>query len=173
MSDANFDFNNASIERETAAILRYLEDFKEEIRRKKNKPLRAAGKLLEEAAKARINDSKEPHHVYDTPKLVGKKRAPKGQGRIVETIYPGTLRKNIVTRYSRKLKGILTGPSFQKKRGKNPLVFYAHMVHDGTEHIAPNPYMTAAFRAKKTEMLRIIRDGYRKIADSITKKNAR
>ena len=65
-------------------------------KRQLQKPLKQSARILTKQAKRNIPKSRKPHHRYDTPKISGKQKAPKGMGRIVATYFPGNLRRAFI-----------------------------------------------------------------------------
>lgn len=87
------------------------------------------------------------HYTYNTPKVIGKIKAPKGKGRKTGVYYPGNLQRSIVDiadkrqRYKKKTYKVIIGPFY---RGRGPSFgsarqifnsenringYYAHMVY--------------------------------------------
>lgn len=97
------------------------------------------------AANSFTND--KIHYTYNTPKVIGRIKAPKGKGRKVGIYHPGNLQRSIVeigakrSRYKKKTYKVIVGPYY---RGRGPGFgtarqifnsdskingYYAHMVY--------------------------------------------
>lgn len=133
--------------------------------RERRKVLRKAAAPMQEKARQLAPVAEKEVHRYGTEKIFRRIRAPKGKGTVVATYVPGNLEKSIQLLTFRRSPDIFIGPK-KASRNKQPVYglsekvvdpYYAHMVHNGTRYAKGTPFMTMAFHAKKTEVLRIIR----------------
>lgn len=83
--------------------------------------MRKPAKIVVEAARGKIRNSKRIHYRYSTPKLIKRRRAKKGSGRIVAAYLPGNLKKSIKRLNFRKTFREYIGPKL--KRGNTKGVF--------------------------------------------------
>lgn len=115
-------------------------------RRQRKAALRKAALIIRDTARANVPVASEVTKRYNTPKLDGKQRAPKGQGVVVEEFRPGTLRDNINVKSLRRSPDLFVGPGTSSKK---PVAYWAHWIEFGTQHIKPYAYMRRAVQAKK------------------------
>lgn len=169
----------ATLEQELAEAIKKLRALGKEFPEKQRKKiLRKAAKPLIAAARNNIPDSDEPHFRYDTPKLNGRLRAPKGQGRIVAVYYPGNLRKSIKTKTFRRSQDIFVGPKTARRStsgkfglGSRVDGYYAHWMEFGTEHYGGVGYMRRAVSSTKDQVSQIIINEVAKVLNDFVQKN--
>jgi len=143
--------------------------------RTRKRILRKAAKPLVAAAKANVKNAEEPVKVYKTSKLNSKIRAPKGRGKVVSTIEPGTLKKSIGVKSLRKSPDIFVG--ITGKRKKLGFAFYAHWVEFGAKNVDgsfrnPSPYMRPAVDSTKGIIGKILIEETTKAVNRWAKKNS-
>jgi len=142
--------------------------------------LRKSGKPILEAAKNNIDDNAKPVKRYNTPKVIGKLRAPKGAGVVDATYHPGNLRKSIKMLTFRSSSDIFVGPKIRKKDFKGDFGlsatrvdgYYAHMVEFGALYSDASPFMMPAYRSKNREVINKIIQGVEKAIIDYKKKNS-
>lgn len=98
---------------------------------------------------------------YNTAKLSGKLKAPKGYGKVVASYAPGNLGRSIRSLPLRRLKkAVLVGPKKAKRNDtglfKSNRVdgFYGHFVEFGTRHSKASPFVAPAWAQSKDQVLR-------------------
>jgi hypothetical protein len=80
-------------------------------------PLKKSSKILVKASKQNIPKGKRQfHHRYEG-KVSGKKKAPKGLGKIAATYYKGNLRRSLQTLIFRRSLNVFVG--FKRPKGGN------------------------------------------------------
>ena len=135
---------NAEIQREINDLVKKVAGLSGVTKRERDKILATAAKPLQGAIAGAAPKSAKPHSRYDTPKISGKIKAPKGQGRIVATYQPGNLKKSISVLRFRHSLAVFIGPKVDKTgAGKMPDGYYAHMVNSGTKHSSPRRFVEA------------------------------
>lgn len=82
----------------------------------RRKLTRKAAQPLVDAAQSLAPKSEKPHFLYNTPKVSGKLKAPKGQGRIVAEYEPGNVAGSITVLPLRRAIQTIIGP--KKGKGK-------------------------------------------------------
>lgn len=120
--------------------------------RKNAKPYTVAGQ-----AAAPKHKKPGPVKRYSTPKIDGRKKAPKGMGRVVAEYESGNLARSLQVLNLRRLKrSILIG--YRRFKGNPKGTFsgarvdgwYAHFIEGGTKKgIAPTPFTLNAWNASK------------------------
>jgi len=105
---------------EVQQVLKNFQELNDSIQDNKlrRRVMRKPAKIVVDAARANIpisQRSKRENYRYNTPKVVQRKRAPKGRGRKVATYYPGNLRKSIKRLRFRKSPREFIGPKLVKK----------------------------------------------------------
>lgn len=134
------------------------------------KLMRKNAKPFIQAARLKAPVSRRIVHRYNTPKLSGKLRAPKGSGKIVASYSPGNLGRSINTLPLRRLKrAIIIGPKKQKRnnaglfRGARVDGFYAHFVEFGTRYTQAKPFVAPAWSQTRNQVLRGIESDLNKL----------
>lgn len=90
----------------------------------------------------------------------------------------GNLKLSIFATYGQpnkkaKRPTVLAGVNYSPKRsGVGHFAPYAHLVEFGTDTMRPQPFVHPSIKAGKGEFVSICKDGFQKIIDDITKKNA-
>jgi hypothetical protein len=111
---------------------------------------KAAAPVIIASARKRAANSfvnNKIHYTYNTPKIIGRIKAPAGKGRKTGVYYPGNLKRSIVDiadkrqKYKKKTYKVIIGPYY---RGRGPITgtarqifnsdtkingYYAHMVY--------------------------------------------
>jgi hypothetical protein len=78
------------------------------------------------------------HYTYNTPKIIGKLKAPKGKGRKVGEYHPDNLKRSIVDiaerrqKYKKKTYKVIIGPYY---RGRGPITGTAKRIFDNDSKI--------------------------------------
>ena len=135
---------------------------------------KAAVPLISEI-QARAPVSEKPHSRYSTPKAAGKIRAPKGQGRIIATYYPGNLRRSFRTLTFRRSSAVFVGPKLAKQNNQGEFMgaradgYYAHMVEFGTMHNPAQPFVRPAVDSASGAVLNIASEHLVKYIESYNK----
>lgn len=150
--------------------------------RQRKRILRKGAVIIRDAARANIPTSKKPHHVYDTPKFSNKLKAPKGEGRIVATYYPGNLKAAIQVKSLRRSLDIFVGPVIVRTAGvslfgvgdvetkkSNVSGYYAHWMEFGNSQMKGIGYMRRAVESGKEQAVKVIVEESRKTYDRIIK----
>jgi len=106
---------------------------------------------------------------YSTPKLFGRLKAPKGQGKVIATYHRGNLRNAMRILNLKRAKGVYIGAYSRGSKqgifkGARADGYYLHMIENGTKYSPPKPFVSRAFEASKGEALaQITADLKRKI----------
>lgn len=106
---------------------------------------------------------------YSTPKVFGRLKAPKGQGKVVAEYHRGNLKRAMRILNLRRAKGVYIGAYSRGSKqgifkGARADGYYLHMIENGTKYSPPKPFISRAFDASKGEALgRIIADLKKKI----------
>ncbi len=122
---------------------------------------------IQRRAQAQAPTGSREHFRYNTPKVLGNVRAPKGMGRVVARYKPGNLKRSVVV--LRKLKrvrnAVLIGPNVSKGGGTfggaRTQGYYAHWMEFGAQGRAARPFMRPAFEASKGQVLKRLELGLR------------
>lgn len=127
--------------------------------RQRKAMLRKAAVIIRDEARKNVPISDRPTLVYDTPKVSGKLKAPKGQGRIKLKLDPGTLRDDINVKSLRRSRDLFVGVGTGRKRS---IAFWAHWLEFGNSQIKGIGYMRRAVESKKQEALnQLVKDATR------------
>ena len=84
--------------------------------------MRKPAQIVVKAARPKVPRSRKIHYRYSTPKVLKRRRAKKGSGRIVAAYLPGNLRKSIKRLNFRRSSREFIGPRLAK-RGRTKGVF--------------------------------------------------
>jgi len=143
------------------------------------KILTKSSKVYIAKAKANAPVFKYDTKRYNTPKVSGRLKAPKGMGKVVATYKRGNLKRSIRKIALRRLvDAILIGPKVKKGRKRSPVEefggnkvdgYYAHMVEGGTKHSAANPFLANAWKETGSTVLRNIESELKKQIDKQVK----
>lgn len=154
-------------------------------RRQRKAMLRNGAKIIRDAARSNIHDSDGPHYRYSTPKVSGKKRAPKGQGVIVATYQPGNLRQGIQVKSLRRSPDLFVGPVTRSAatasvfgveisgQKTNVDAYYAHFVEFLKPDSKSHGYMRRAVQSNKDTAAQQIINDAQKLYDRVIKKIAK
>lgn len=134
--------------------------------RQRKAMLRKAAKVIRDEARKNIPIADRPTVIYSTPKIDGKKRAPKGQGRIKYKFEPGTLKADINIKSLRRSKDVFVGPGTRNK----VTAFWAHWLEFGNSQLKGIGYMRRAVVSKKGEAIKILIAESKKLIDRTIKK---
>lgn len=137
--------------------------------RQRKAALRKAALLIRNAARKNVPVAEEVTKRYNTPKLSKKLKAPKGQGNVVESYQPGTLRDDINVKSLRRSPDLFVGPGTSTKK---PVAYWAHYIEFGTKHIRPFAYMRRAVETTKSAALSQAIADLEKLYDRTIKKIA-
>lgn len=126
--------------------------------RQRKAMLRKAAVIIRNEARANVPISDRPTLIYDTPKLSGKLKAPKGQGRVKIKLDPGTLRDDINVKSFRRSPDLFVGIGTARK----VTAFWGHWLEFGNSQIKGIGYMRRAVESKKGEAInQLIKDATR------------
>lgn len=135
-------------------------------KRQRKAMLRKAAIIVRDEARKNVPVSDRPTLVYDTPKISGNLRAPKGKGRIKYRFDPGTLRDDINVKSFPKSNDLFVGIGTARKI----TAFWGHWIEFGNRKIKGVGYMRRAVAAKKGEAIdQIIKDAKRLFDRTIKK----
>ena len=161
---------NKSLSKEIEAVNRRLKAIADDISAKelKKEILKPAAEPVVEAARSLAPVSSREHYRYNTPKLSGKLRAPKGKGVRIAKYLPGHLRDSIRVLSLRRAVRVFVGPKRSRRAGRAGGTFgpgtrrfdayYAQMVFGGAKAFQ-RKVTGAALRASQVRVLRIIERG--------------
>lgn len=138
-------------------------------RRQRKAMLRKGALIIRDAARANVPVADEPTKRYNTPKLDGKLKAPKGQGVVVQEYDPGTLRDDINVKSLRRTADLFVGPG----TGSRITAYWAHWIEFGTADIRPVGYMRRAVRENKEAAIDQIITDAKKLYERTIKKLAK
>lgn len=119
-----------------------------------------------QTARLKAPRSRRTHYRYNTPKLVGRIRAPNGRGVRVATYKPGNLARSVKALSLRRLKRSLhIGPKIAKN-GKGNFAsntkvdgYYAGFMEFGTRKQQARGFLKESFRASKPAVLKRLKYG--------------
>jgi HK97 gp10 family phage protein len=162
---------NAQLQSELNALIRDLQGVSDTARRDTNRVLTEAAGPLRAAIQGRAPVSLSPHKRYNTPKILGKLRAPKGSGRVVATYQPGNLGKSFsILNFRRAKNAKFIGPRLDKSGGgRTPDGYYAHMVEFGTVNQSGQHFVEQAVSAVGPATLRFASELMRRAIDQYAK----
>lgn len=162
------------IERRLSKALDEISDEQERTRINK-----AAGKIVQNAARAKAPRSSKPHYVYRTPKLSSGQRARRGSAEKYRTKYlPGNLQLSIrVLNLKRAIRAIV-GPRILKnprakvygRNERNVNAFYAQMIY-GSAKAFRDRVMTPSLVSQEGRVIRYIENEMRKLTQKAARKN--
>lgn len=143
-------------------------------KRKRQNLLKRAAKPLVSAAKSNTPISPRIGRRYKTAKLSGKRKAPKGKGRVIRETKPGTARNSINARALRKSEDIIVGPTSGKNKRYDAWFF--HFIEFGVVNVdgsvrPPLAPMRKAVSATGGIVAKNIVVESKKIIDDYVKKN--
>lgn len=167
-----------TLEQEVKEAIKKLQSLPKSYSRRRKRILRTAAAPLISAARRNIPRSTKPHHRYNTSKASSSIRAPKGEGKIIATYYPGNLRRSIQRLNFRKSKDIFVGP-LVSKRGKGGGTFnndrvdgyYANQMEFGNRNHEGVAFMRKAVDSTTGKVQNIIIKESTKTIENFIKKN--
>ncbi len=146
---------------------------------------KAAVPIIVAVIQNRTPISEKPfHYRYDTPKLIGKLRAPKGMGRIAAKYARGNLRKSTIDLAERKSKYnklplAIIAPYYARSKGGKRVIgtskanadgYYAHMVYGSALAYQQKVLLKGLNIASKSALTIMIRKA-NQIIDQLKQKN--
>ena len=138
--------------------------------RQRKAALRKGALIVRDTARANVPVADKVVKRYNTPKLDGKLRAPKGQGVVVEEYQPGTLKNDINVKSLRRSPDLFVGPGTSTKR---PVAFWAHWIEYGNRHIKGVGYMRKGVQTAKSAALGQMVKDFGRLYDRTIKKIAK
>lgn len=155
---------------ELDTVIKKIEGLGEAVTKRQRKAmLRKAAIIIRDQARANVPISPRPTKIYKSPKLNGKLRAPKGQGRVVAQFEPGTLKDDINVKSLRKSPDLFVGPG----TNRGITAFWAAWIEFGNSKIKGVGYMRRAVAAKKEAALTQLVTDARKLFERTIKRLAK
>ena len=123
---------------------------------------------------APVMNDRQVNRRYSTAKVVNKIRAPKGKGTVVAEYHRGNLaRAQEILKLRRQKYTVSVGTKVRRGRSAKGVFkgtrvdgYYMKMVHDGTRHSVPKPWVEKSFNQGKGIATKVIANELKKIVES-------
>jgi len=178
---AQFDLESKKVFKRIQIVLSRIQD-----RKTRQKITREAGVLVQQAARKHpavqpgkirtIKGKRVVSAIYNTPKLVGKIRAPRGQGVVRSFILPGNLKRSVQVLNLKRTASTFIGPRVTRRTRKyfgrsekTASGFYAQMLF-GSAIAFRKRVMESALSSTSSRVIRLISIKAKKIIDTEAKR---